>query len=437
MSELSMLALSEQIQDEGGYVIATYYLETGVDSDIVKKISAIAVEQTTGTWVPVPEETPEMREKHVAKVVGIYEVPGHEFEVPYDLDSRHFVFQLAYPAVNFGPQIPMLLSTVIGNISMSGKLKLLDLQFPKSYLESFKGPKFGTKGIRELLGIPERPLLNNMIKPCTGYTPEVGVKLFSQAIRGGVDIVKDDELIADPPFCPREERIKLYMAEAKRYYEETGNKVLYTVNITDRADLVKENAKRAIDAGANALMINYLTVGISALQALAEDPEINVPILAHLDFAGTMYESPYSGMSSYLILGKLARMAGADIVVYPSPFGKFPFLRERYLQIGHHLLGDWLHFKPVFPMPGGGVMPAVVPAIINDLGKDCILGAGGAIHGHPMGPVAGGKAMRQAIDAALQGIPLREYAKQHPELQSAIDAWGLLDDDQALFDIKK
>lgn len=438
MSELAMLALPEQIEDEGRYVIATYYLETGVEVDIVKKISAIAVEQTTGTWVPVPEETPEMREKHVAKVVGIYEVPGHEFEVPYELDSRHFIFQLVYPAVNFGPQIPMLLSTVIGNISMSGKLKLLDLQFPKSTLESFQGPKFGTKGVRELLNIPERPLLNNMIKPCTGYTPEVGAKLFSQAIHGGVDIVKDDELISDPPFCPREERIKLYMDEAKRYFEETGNKVLFTVNITDRADLVKDNAKRALDAGANALMINYLTVGISALQGLAEDPDINVPILAHLDFAGTMYESPYSGISSYLVLGKLARMAGADIVVYPSPFGKFPFLRERYLQIAHNLLGKLLHLKPAFPMPGGGVMPAVVPAIINDLGKDCILGAGGAIHGHPMGPVAGGKAMRQAIDAALQGISLREAGKQHPELQSAIDAWGLSDDEEhALFDIKK
>jgi 2,3-diketo-5-methylthiopentyl-1-phosphate enolase len=438
MSELAMLALHEQIEEEGGYVIATYYLETGRGADIVKKISAIAVEQTTGTWVPVPEETPEMREKHVAKVVGIYEVPGHEFEVPGNLEARQFIFQLAYPAVNFGPQIPMLLSTVIGNISMSGKLKLLDLKFPKSFLNSFKGPKFGTQGIRELLGIPERPLLNNMIKPCTGYTPEVGARLFSQAIRGGVDIVKDDELIADPPFCPMVERVKLYMAEARRYYEETGNKVLYTVNITDRADKVKENAKRALDAGANALMINYLTAGITALQSLAEDPEINVPILAHLDFAGTMYESPYSGISSYLILGKLARLAGADIVVYPSPFGKFPFLRERYLQIGHHLLGKWLHFKPTFPMPGGGVMPAVVPAIIRDLGKDCILGAGGAIHGHPMGPVAGGKAMRQAIDAALQGIPLREAAEQHPELKSAIEAWGLMEDEeQALFEIKQ
>lgn len=438
MSELTMLALSEQIANEERYVIATYYLETGVETDIVKKVSAIAVEQTTGTWVPVPEETPEMREKHVAKVVGIYEVPSHEFVVPSDLKARHFIFQLAYPTVNFGPQIPMLLSTVIGNISMSGKLKLLDLQFPKNFLESFQGPKFGTQGIRELLGIPERPLLNNMIKPCTGYTPEVGAKLFSQAIRGGVDIVKDDELIADPPFCPMEERIKLYKAEAERYFEETGNRVLHTVNITDRADKVKDNAKRALDAGANALMINYLTVGISALQGIAEDPDINVPILAHLDFAGTMYESPYSGMSSYLILGKLARLAGADIVVYPSPFGKFPFLKERYLQIGHHLLGKWLHIKPAFPMPGGGVMPAMVPAIIRDLGKDCILGAGGAIHGHPMGPVAGGKAMRQAIDATLQGITLQEAGEQHPELKSAIEAWGLLEDEkQAIFDIKK
>lgn len=437
MAILDMLALPEQIEAESGYVVATYFIETSSRSDILHKVSAIAVEQTTGTWVAVPEETPEVREKHVAKVVGVYEVPGHEFEVPVDREARQFVFQLAYPAINFGPQIPMLLSTVIGNISMSGKLKLLDLKFPKEFLDAFPGPKFGTQGIRKILGVAERPLLNNMIKPCTGYPPEVGAKLFSQAVRGGVDIVKDDELIADPVFCPMEERVRLYMEEARRIYEETGHKALYTVNITDRADRVLEKARRAIAAGANALMINYLTVGISALQALAEDPEINVPILAHLDFAGTMYESPISGMSSHLLLGKLARMAGADIVVYPSPYGKFPFLRERYLLIGHHLLNPWVHLRPVFPMPGGGVMPAVVPAIIRDLGNDCILGAGGAIHGHPMGPVAGGKAMRQAIDASLQGISLKEAAESFPELKAAIDAWGLMEEEQrGLFEIK-
>lgn len=437
MSELDMLSIPEQIVADGGYVIATYFLETGRDTDIVKKVSSIAVEQTTGTWVAVPEETPEVREKHVARVVGIYEVPGNEFEIPTSQTSRQFVFQLAYPAVNFGPQIPMLLSTIIGNISMSGRLKLLDIKFPPTFLEGFPGPKFGVEGVRDILGIKERPLLNNMIKPCTGYTPEVGAILFERAVRGGVDIVKDDELIADPPFCPRLKRVKLYMEKVRQIYEETGHKALYAVNITDGAGKVLDNAKRAIDAGVNAIMINYLTVGVSAMQELAENPDINVPILAHLDFAGTMYESSISGMSSHLVLGKLARLAGADIVVYPSPYGKFPLLRERYLGIGHHLSSKWCHIKKAFPMPGGGVMPNCVPAIINDLGFDCILGAGGAIHGHPMGPIAGAKAMRQAIDAAINGIRLTEAAKGLPELQAAIDAWGLLaEEETGLFDIK-
>jgi len=437
MSEIEMMVIPEQIETMGGYVIATYYLQTGCNVDIVKKISSIGIEQTTGTWLPVPEETPEVREKYVAKVVGIYEVPANEYEVPKNQDFRQWVFQLAFPAVNFGPQIPMLLSTIIGNISMSGPLKLLDIKFPPEFLNGFKGPKFGVEGVRDILGVYDRPLLNNMIKPCTGYTPEVGCKLFARAVEGGVDIVKDDELIADPPFNPRNQRIRLYMEIIRKHYEETGHKVLYTPNITDGAGKVLDNARQAIDAGANALMINYLTVGISAMQALAEDPDINVPIMAHLDFAGTMYESPVSGLSSYLILGKLARLAGADMVVYPSPFGKFPFLRERYLQIGAHLNNPWGSFKRVFPMPGGGVMPNCVHAIYNDLGPDSIMGCGGAIHGHPMGPVAGAKAMRQVIDAAVAGIPITEAAKEHPELQAALDAWGLMEDEsKGLFDIK-
>lgn len=202
MSELEMLVIPEHIEATGDYVTATYYLQTGPNVDIVKKISSIAIEQTTGTWVAVPEETPEVREKHVAKVVGIYEVPGNEYEVPPYEDTRQWIFQLAFPTVNFGPQIPMLLSTIIGNISMVGPLKLLDIKFPSDFLCRFKGPKFGVEGVRHLLGVYDRPLLNNMIKPCTGYTPEVGCQLFSRAVEGGVDIIKDDELIADPPFNP-------------------------------------------------------------------------------------------------------------------------------------------------------------------------------------------------------------------------------------------
>jgi 2,3-diketo-5-methylthiopentyl-1-phosphate enolase len=318
----------------------------------------------------------------------------------------------------------MLLSTVIGNISMFGALKLLDLSFPKRFIEGFRGPKFGVPGVRKLLGVYERPLLNNMIKPCTGFPPEVGARLFLEAARGGCDIIKDDELIADAPFSPLEQRVKLYMEAARKASEEKGEQTLYTVNITDRADKVRDNALRCVDAGANALMINYLTAGISTLHALAEDPAINVPILAHLDFAGTMYESPHSGMSSHLILGKLARMAGADMVIYPNPYGKIPFLREKHIKIALCLRQPFHGLAPVLPGPGGSVQAGMVPYVMGDLGNDCMISAGGAVHAHPLGPAAGAKAMRQAMDAARQGVDLDTYASERPELKAAIAAWG-------------
>ncbi len=312
-----MFSLPESLEAEE-FVTGTYLIRAPAGEDPWAKAAALAVEQTTGTWVPVPEETPELRRAHVGRVVALWEVPDHEYEVPRSVETRTYVVQIAYPHVNFGAQIPMLLSTVIGNISMFGPLKLLDITFPKSFIRGFQGPKFGVEGVRRILGVHDRPLLNNMIKPCTGFPPEVGARLFLEAARGGCDIIKDDELIANPSFSPLEQRVRLYMEAERKAFEEKGGKTLYTVNVTDRADKVRDNALRCIDAGANALMINYLTAGISVLQALAEDDQIGVPILAHLDFAGTMYESPHSGLSSHIILGKLARMAGADMVVYPS-----------------------------------------------------------------------------------------------------------------------
>jgi len=411
--------------DPEGHIIATYLVEKEAEVDILNYAFSIAIEQSTGTWVPVPEETPEVRQKHAGKVVGIYEIPNYEFELPTGLQNRTFVINIAFPYVNFGTQIPMLLSTVIGNISMMGRLKLLDLHFPRSFVREFKGPKFGILGIRKLLNIPERPLLNNMIKPCTGFPPEVGAKLFYEVAVGGVDIIKDDELLADVPFSPLEKRIRLYMEAERRAFEETGERKLYTVNITDRADKVRDNAKRAIDAGANALMLNYLTAGISVLRSLAEDPEINVPILAHLDFAGVFYESPVSGVCSSLVLGKLPRLAGADIIVYPCPYAKFSFLRDRHLQIAQMLRAPFYDLSPTFPMPGGGIHQGMVPRLVQELGADCIIGAGGAIHGHPMGPRAGGKAFRQAISAVMAGMSLEQAAKEQPELQAALNMWGI------------
>lgn len=201
--------------DKDKYIFATYYIAGKRNIDALKYAAALAVEQSTGTWLPVPAETPELRKKHIARIVGLYEVPNYSWEIPEDVSERSFVVRIAFPTENFTVQFAMLLTTVIGNISSGGKLKLLDLELPESWLNSFKGPKFGVEGIREILGVPERPLVNNMIKPCAGLTPEATARLAYEVAVGGTDIVKDDELIADAGYSPVELRVKKVMEALK------------------------------------------------------------------------------------------------------------------------------------------------------------------------------------------------------------------------------
>lgn len=426
MDQLEILsqpvALPEGV-NYGEYIIATYLASFPAQVPVPKLAPALAIEQSTGTWVAVPGETPEVRVKHIAKVIGVYELPDWEYAVPPQVEQRQYVIQMAFPEINVGSQIPMMLTAVVGNISMGGQIKLLDVRFPEKYVCGFKGPKFGIEGVRELLGVDQRPLLNNMIKPCTGYTTEVGANLFRLAALGGCDIIKDDELIADASFNRLQDRVKHYMEIERQVYEETGEHTLYTPNITDGVPKVFENAKRAVELGANALMINYLVVGLPVLQALAEDPEINVPILAHMDAAGAMYMSPHHGISSHIVLGKLPRLAGADIVVFPAPYGKAPVIPDKFINVARNLSFPLYQIKPILPMPSGGISPSMVPRVVQDLGPDIVIGSGGGIHAHPQGPVAGAKAFRQAIDATMQGIPLKEAAKEHPELAAALELW--------------
>src|SRR4030043_846242 len=328
---LEQYVLPEGISPED-YVVATYLFRAR-GRDLLQRVATMAAEQTTGTWIHVPGETNQLKERHQGKVLGIWEVPDYETDLQIAGEDRSHVFQLAYPVENIGSQIPMLLTTVFGNISMMGEIKMVDLSLPRKFVDGLPGPRFGVSGIRNLLGIPERPLLNTMIKPSTGITPEQGADLVYQAGLGGTDIIKDDEVLADTAFSPFLKRVELNLKMAKRVYEETGQKILYTVNVTDEPQRCLNKAVAAVEAGANGLMVNYLPAGIGILSSLARNPKLNVPILAHLDFGGALYASPSHGISSHLIYGKLARLAGVDMLTIPTPYGKFGILRDKYLRV--------------------------------------------------------------------------------------------------------
>ena len=421
MTDRDGFAMPEGL-NQGEFVIATYAYRTPPGVDIHEAVQALAEMQSTGTWVTLERETAALRERHAARVIATWEVPDNEVVDPA-AGHRDWVVQLAFPLHNLGAQIPLLLATVYGECASAGEIRLLDLDLPEAFTRAFKGPKFGLEGIRTLVGAEGRPLLIVMMKPAIGMTPRESAEVFRQVAIGGADGVKDDELLVSHPWSHFLDRVREHERAAHEAFEETGHRTLYFVNITDRPDRLVENAHRAIEAGASALMVDYLTVGISAISMLADDPAIAVPILGHLAFSGALYAAPRTGVSSHLVLGKLPRLAGADTVVYPSPYGSLQFTRSKQIRLAQAMTDPFHGIRPTLPAPGGGLHAGMTRRLFDDLGIDFAVGAGGAVHGHPMGATAGARAIRQAIDAVVRGEPLADARRQHPELAAALDRW--------------
>lgn len=410
---------------ESDYIVASYYLKLDRKIDPYEKVKNFAIGQTLGTWTPVPGVTTQMREKYMGKVINVIDLPPTDLVDDYNESAKkEYIFQVAYPYVNFGPKIPMILTTLLGNdASTSTQAKLVDLYIPKEFSAQFNGPNFGVDGVRKVTGVEDRPLLLNMIKPCVGFTPEVGAGIFYETALGGVDMIKDDELLASPEYCKLPDRVDEYLKASKRAFEETGKKTIYVPNITDDVDKILQNAQMAVEKGAEMVMINFAATGIDSLHQLAKN--IDVPILGHYASAGPYYEGSSSGLFSNLFLGKLARMAGADMVMINTPYGGYPLTRSRYLRTAHELMLEHPSYKKVMPACGGGVNPGIVPTYMKDLGNDIVLAAGGAVQGHPGGAAAGVKAMLQSIEAAKNGIDLNTAGLTNKELKAAIDAWGI------------
>jgi 2,3-diketo-5-methylthiopentyl-1-phosphate enolase len=403
-------------------LLATYHVTVPADTDIYRMAESKAVGQTVGTWVEVPGITEEMNRKYRGRVVSVLASP------PVDLftqrpDTMSYFLEIALPTVNFGADFSQLLTTVLGNdASTSISAKLVDLYVPTELATAIGGPRFGIEGVRNLVEVPDRPLLLNMIKPCTGLTPEQGAEIFYETALGGIDMIKDDELLGDTAFSPLVDRVKAYEAAADRAAQITGKRTVYIPNITGQGARSLDNAKRAVDAGARAVMLTYGTAGYGILADLAES--IGVPILGHYAGSGPLYEAPNSGLTAALAAGTLPRLAGADLVMLNTPYGGYPMAPASYLASAHRLALPNPGLKPTMPIVGGGVHPGVVELYVSDLGTDIMLGPGGAVQGHPGGAAAGARAMRQAVDAVMAGVPTPEYAKDHPELAAALDRFG-------------
>ncbi len=384
-------------------LIAKYHVET--DLPIKKAAEAIAAEQSTGTWT-------EVRGSDNPLAARVISAEGTEVEI-------------GFPEELFEPgNIPQYLSVVAGNLfglEALKKVRLQDVIFPESLMHAHKGPRFGIEDARRILGVHNRPLVGTIVKPKVGLDPKGTAAVASAAVRGGLDLVKDDETLTDQSFCRLIPRLEAVMDSLDKVEKETGKKAFYAVNVTTGADQILERAEKAVDHGANMVMVDVLTAGYSALEVLSRN--VNVPVHVHRTMHGAFTRDKAHGISM-LVISKLVRMTGGTNLHTGSYMGKMAGeTRENDLS-RDALREEWHGLKRVFPVASGGIYPAKVHGNLDGYGIDCIVQAGGGVHGHPDGTVAGARAMVQAVEAWQKKIPLQEYAKDHKELETALKYWG-------------
>jgi len=410
-------------------LVCEYYVEPAGGVDFERACANVAGESSIDTWADILTLSPRLAEK----------LKPHAF----DVNQKTKTVKIAYHVDLFeSNSIPQLLSSIAGNIfsmKLLTNLRLQDVSFPKKVVDTFKGPKFGIPGVRKLLNVKDRPLCGTIVKPKVGLSSEKHAQVAYEAWLGGVDLVKDDENLTNQTFNPFEKRVTKTLKLRDKAEKETGERKVYAANIT--APTCNEMLKRAQfikEQGGEYAMVDIIPVGFAALQTLREANEkLNLVLHAHRCMHSTMTRNPKHGISMQVI-AKLVRLIGLDQLHIGTAIGKMHGEKEEVLAIRdscvlnhvreNHRLNvleqDWESIKPLFPVASGGLQPTMVPELIEIFGKDAIMQFGGGIHAHPLGTRAGAMAVRQALDAALGGIPLAEYSSTHKELKVAMEKWG-------------
>jgi ribulose-bisphosphate carboxylase large chain len=388
-------------------IICTFYVEPDGIS-LKEAAGGIAAESSVGTWTELTTIKP-----YVEKLAAtVFSLEGN-------------IAKIAYPIELFeSGNMPNILSSIAGNVfglKALKNLRLIDIHLSSEIAKSFKGPKYGIEGVRKILKVKDRPLVGTIIKPKLGLKTEDHARVAYEAWAGGCDIVKDDENLSSQGFNSFENRLDATLESRDRAESETGEKKVYMINITADTETMLDRADMVIDHGGEYAMVDILTCGWSALQTL-RNQDLKLVIHAHRAGHAAFTKNPWHGIAMRPI-AVVARVIGVDQLHVGTVVGKMSETKSEVLDNIDALKAEINGIKPVMPVASGGLHPRLVPALLETFGKDVIIQAGGGIHGHPEGTKTGALAMRHAVDAAIKGISLEEYAKSHVELQGSLETW--------------
>lgn len=394
-------------------LIVTYYVEPAEKISMEEAAGRVASESSVGTWTTLAE-LPDRIKRLMARV---YKIDGN-------------IVKIAYPLDLWEPNnVPQLMSGIAGNIfgmKAVKNLRLLDYEPPEEYVKHFKGPLYGIDGIRHFMKVGKRPLTATVPKPKIGWSAKEQAEVGYEIWTGGVDLLKDDENLSSLKFNKFEERVKEAFKLREKAEVETGERKGYLVNITAETNEMIKRAKLVSEYGGEFVMIDIVTTGWASLQTLREVcDDLKLAIHAHRAMHASFTRNPKHGISMY-VLAKTARLVGVDEIHTGTVVGKLAGPLKEVEAINTFLRKEWYHIKKIFPVSSGGLHPGLLPDVLKMFGTDLVIQVGGGVLGHPDGAKAGAKAVRDSIEAFLEGISLEEMAKKSNELRVALEKWGYL-----------
>ncbi len=411
-------------------IVITYLLET--PGSVEALAAKIASDQSTGTFVPVPGETEELKNRAAARVLAIRPMdPVPVPSLPQDGLAGPFnraEADIGFPFDAVGTDLSALMTIAIGGAysirGLSG-IRVVGMKLPDEFRGVYPGPQFGVPGTRRLTGVHGRPVIGTIIKPALGLRPPEAAVIIKELIASGVDFIKDDEKLMSPAYSPLSERVAAIMPLVLDHEQKTGKKVMYAFGISHiDPDQMMRNHDLVVKAGGNAAVVNINSIGMGAMAFLRRRSRL--VLHAHRNGWDILTRHPGLGMD-FSVWQQFWRLLGVDQFQINGIGSKYWEPDQSFIR-SFKAVTTPLFSPEDCPMPvaGSGQWGGQAPETYARTGRtvDLLYLCGGGIVSHPSGPAAGVVAVQQAWQATVEGIPLQIYAQSHPELRQAIEKFG-------------
>jgi ribulose-bisphosphate carboxylase large chain len=326
---------------------------------IEARAQAIAIEQSV-EMPPSAISSEAVLRDIVGEVQGIRELEVGLFEV-----------RIGLALATAGLEAGQLLNMLFGNTSLQEDVTLHDAEIPDAMARHFGGPNSGIEGLRAKCGARGRALTCTALKPQGLPSEELGA-LAGRLAAGGLDFIKDDHGLADQAYSPFAERVRACAAAVREANRASGSHTHYLPNVSGDLHQAAAQIRLAIDEGIEAVLIEPMIIGLSNFHRLVRDFPM-IAFFAHPAMAGA------SRIAPPLLLGKLFRLLGADVTIYPNYGGRFSYTPDTCRALAGEARRSWPPLKPSMPSPAGGMTLERIPELLDFYGPDTMLLIGGSL----------------------------------------------------------